>query len=255
MQHSLLPSLLPLSSTYDIAAESLPAYEVGGDYFDAMRLDDRHLGITIGDVSGKGVSAALYMAQVKGIFQSVSGEGTSTRELLARMNATLCKTLDRRSFISLLYAVLDIETGHLRFSRAGHCPLLYISGASSHFLRPDGMGLGLDHTDKFAASIEEEEIALRSGDLIILFTDGVTEARNEDGEEFQYERLARVAEMHAGEAPQDLIRAIIRSVQEFTRESEALDDMTLLALKWNGPDAGGNAAQEILLYQEERHHE
>jgi serine phosphatase RsbU (regulator of sigma subunit) len=117
------------------------------------------------------------------------------------------------------------------------------------------MGLGLDHTDKFAASIEEEEIALRSGDLIILFTDGVTEARNEDGEEFQYERLARVAEMHAGEAPQDLIRAIIRSVQEFTRESEALDDMTLLALKWNGPDAGGNAAQEILLYQEERHHE
>ena len=255
MQHSLLPSLLPISSTYDIAAESLPAYEVGGDYFDAMRLDDRHLGITIGDVSGKGVSAALYMAQVKGIFQSVSGEGTSTRELLSRMNATLCKTLDRRSFISLLYAVLDIETGHLRFSRAGHCPLLYISGASSRFLRPDGMGLGLDHSEKFAASIEEEEIALRNGDLIILFTDGVTEARNEDGEEFQYERLAHVAETHAGKAPQELIRAIMRSVQEFTRESEALDDMTLLVLKWNGPDADSNEAQEILLHQEERHHE
>ena len=255
MQRSLLPSLLPLSATYDIAAESIPAYEVGGDYFDAMRVDGRHLGITIGDVSGKGVSAALYMAQVKGIFQSVTGESTSTRDLLARMNATLCKTMDRKSFISLLYAVLDIETGILRFSRAGHCPLLYISAGSSQYLRPDGMGLGLDPTDRFAASIDEEEIRMRSGDLVILFTDGVTEARDAGGEEYQYDRLARVAEAHADQSPGAVIRAIARSVQEFTQGGEAIDDMTLLALRWNGSGETGEGDTETLLDQEEHQHE
>ncbi|MBI5646988.1 MAG: SpoIIE family protein phosphatase [Ignavibacteriae bacterium] len=234
MQRSLLPSLLPIAETYDVYAESIPAFEVGGDYYDMVALDERQLGITIGDVSGKGVSAALYMAQVKGIFQSMSGDMTSTRALLRRMNDTLCRTMDRKSFISLLYAVLDIQSGSVRFSRAGHCPLLYISGGSSRYLRPNGMGLGLDPTERFADSIEEEGLVLAPGDVIVLFTDGVTEARDKNGEEFHFERLADIAEKHAGESARSIGEAIIDAVRRFTGNGEALDDLTLLVLRWNG---------------------
>ncbi len=240
MQRSLLPVLLPVADTYALAATSLPAYEVGGDYYDVVQLDNDRLGITIGDVSGKGVSAALYMAQVKGIFQTLSSHGLSTRESLMAMNETLRKNMDRRSFISLIYGVLDIRTGHLRFSRAGHCPLLYISRQTVRFLRPDGMGLGLSGTEQFASSLKEEEVQLEPGDVMVLYTDGITEAKTRSGDEFGTDRLAHIVEQLQHESVETIMTSIVKTVKEYTGAGEAEDDMTVMVLRWDGAASGAS---------------
>ncbi|MDH7514910.1 MAG: SpoIIE family protein phosphatase [Bacteroidota bacterium] len=242
MQHSLLPVLLPTRPSYDIYARSLPAYEVGGDYYDVIRFDDDLLGIAIGDVSGKGVSAALYMAEVKGIFHAMSSAGVSTRDLLVRMNRTLCRTMDPKSFISLLFAVLDLRSGRLVFARAGHCPLLYISNDRAEYLRPDGMGLGLDDSERFLTTLEEQELHLRPGDTILLFTDGVTEARNSRGEEFSTGRLAGLAAAHASRPAREIVEAILDAVVRHSGERTADDDMTVLALRWIGESCGSGGS-------------
>jgi sigma-B regulation protein RsbU (phosphoserine phosphatase) len=234
MQRSLLPQDLPTSPRFEIAARSIPAYEVGGDYYDVLPLDGTHLGFVVGDVSGKGVSAALYMAQVKGIFQALSGNSAPTRDILIRMNTPLCHSMERKSFISLLYAVLDTGTGTLSFSRAGHCPLLHVHGGVPNYLQPEGMALGLDGSERFAQSLREEIIQLAPGDVVVMYTDGVTEARNPRDEEFEYRRLADTVSAAADEAPEQILRSILRDVRTHTEREDAEDDITVLVLRWRG---------------------
>lgn len=235
MQRSLLPQVLPTSPRFDIAARSIPAYEVGGDYFDVLTLDDAHLGFVVGDVSGKGVSAALYMAQVKGIFQSLGGSnGSSTRDILIRMNTPLSNSMEKKSFISLLYAVLNTRTGTLSFSRAGHCPLLHVRGGAASFLQPEGMALGLDGSTRFADTLREDYIRLEHNDIVVMYTDGVTEARNTADEEFAYERLAGIVTAAAERGAEDILEEILRGVREYSSRAEAEDDITVLVLRWRG---------------------
>ncbi|MDX9758889.1 MAG: SpoIIE family protein phosphatase [Bacteroidota bacterium] len=235
MQRSLLPQELPSSPHFEIAAQSIPAYEVGGDYYDVLPLDDAHLGFVVGDVSGKGVSAALYMAQVKGIFQSLGGSRSdSTRDVLVRMNAPLCNSMERKSFISLLYAVLHTRTGTLAFSRAGHCPLLHVRNGEARFLQPEGMALGLDGSTRFAESLREEYIRLEAEDIVVLYTDGVTEARDASDQEFATTRLAATVTAASGHGARDILDAILRDVRAHSARSEAEDDITVLVLRWRG---------------------
>ncbi len=237
MQQSLLPRGLPESPQFEIAARSVPASEVGGDYYDVQDLGDGKLGLVVGDVSGKGVSAALYMAQVKGIFQSLSSDSSSTRDILVRMNIPLCNTTEKKSFISLLYAVLDTSNGQLTFSRAGHCPLLHISNGSARYLQPSGMALGLDTTERFTSSLQEETLQLRDGDIIVMYTDGVTEATNESGDEFQYKRLAETVELSSGAPAEKILGNILDAVDRHSLNEEVKDDITLLVLRWKNARA------------------
>jgi serine phosphatase RsbU (regulator of sigma subunit) len=232
MQRSLLPQNLPSSPLFEIAAQSIPAYEVGGDYYDVLPLGEKRLGFLVGDVSGKGVSAALYMAQVKGIFQSLSSESVSTRDILIRMNTPLCHSMERKSFISLLYAVLDTEGGMLSFSRAGHCPLLHVRDGNAAYLRPEGMALGLDATDRFASSLQEETLQLETGDLVVMYSDGVTETRDRNDEEFEYGRLADCVLAHREDSADEVLHAILDSVKSYSDKEEADDDVTVLVLRW-----------------------
>ncbi len=234
MQQKLLPRLLPVSPTYEIAARSVPAHEVGGDYYDALDFVDDRMGFIVGDVSGKGVSAALYMAQVKGIFQTLGAESASPRELLVRMNETLWRCMEKSSFVSVLHAVLDFRSGTLRFARAGHCPLLYITHGCATYVRPDGMGLGLDPGERFGASLQEEVLQLGPGDVIVLYTDGVTEARNPEGEEFQFEKLSQTVLAHQHDPVDAILQTVIDTVLEHTSNHAPDDDLTVLVLRWNG---------------------
>jgi serine phosphatase RsbU (regulator of sigma subunit) len=234
MQQKLLPNLLPVSGTYEIAARSVPAYEVGGDYYDALEYSPDRLGFIVGDVSGKGVSAALYMAQVKGIFRSLGDHTSSPRELLLRMNSTLWQCMEKSSFVSVLYAVLDFRTGILRFARAGHCPLLYIRGGSAQYLRPNGMGLGLDPGERFSSTLQEEELQLQAGDIIVLYTDGITEARNMAGEEFQFSNLSDVVCSAQNDTAENILKKIMETVLNHAGTGAPEDDMTILVLRWNG---------------------
>jgi serine phosphatase RsbU (regulator of sigma subunit) len=234
MQRKLLPQSLPGIVGVDIDALSSPAFEVGGDYYDFTMLDEHHLGILVGDVSGKGVSAAFYMAEMKGIFQSLSKIDRSPAKFLSSAHEALIDTIDKRSFISLIYGVLDLRTGAMTVARAGHCPMLFRSGSGTVYVKPTGLGLGMGSTHFFRKTIAEETITFSEGDYAVFYTDGVTEARAKSGDEFGYERLQEVvrsAEAHSAVAMRD---AIVMAVDRHMEHEAPEDDLTLVVVRWTG---------------------
>jgi serine phosphatase RsbU (regulator of sigma subunit) len=208
--------------------------EVGGDYYDIITLPDEKIGIVIGDVSGKGVSAAFYMAEVKGIVMSLSRICTTPRELLSRANDTLMETLEKNMFISAIYGVLDVRNAELTLARAGHCPVIYISHNSVELIRSTGIGLGLTDSVQFGLSTEERIIKLITGDICIFYTDGITESRNAEMEEYGYERLMQIASTCSHCSANEMKERILRSVQTFIGQGTYNDDVTLIVMKWLG---------------------
>ncbi|HLF19537.1 MAG TPA: PP2C family protein-serine/threonine phosphatase [Bacteroidota bacterium] len=234
MQKRLLPQSLPTSDRLDIVAISESSLEVGGDYYDCVELSKDRLGIVVGDVSGKGVSAAFYMAEVKGIFLSLSKVCASPKDLLVRANETLLGSLEKKAFISLIYAILDTKNGSLHIARAGHCPLVYVSDGRVEQVRPSGLGLGLAGGEIFDRSTEERLIILKKGDVCIFYTDGITESRDRYGEEFGYDRLASAAQRLKERSADDIKEGILQDVRNHIGELTYGDDMTLVIIKWLG---------------------
>ncbi len=234
MQKRLLPQGVPSSDKLDMVAVSESSLEVGGDYYDFVQLSEDKLGIVVGDVSGKGVSAAFYMAEVKGIFLSLSRICHSPKELLIRANETLIGSLEKKAFISLIYGILDSKRGSLHIARAGHCPLIYMSGDRVEQVRPSGLGLGLTNGDIFERSTEERLIPLSEGDVCIFYTDGITESRGSSGEEFGYERLVEVARRTKDSTAIEIKNTILEEVHNHIGEPTYGDDMTLVVIKWKG---------------------
>ena len=232
MQKRLLPQKLPDLKEVELEALSTPAFEVGGDYYDFTMLDESHLGIVVGDVSGKGVSAAFYMAEMKGIFQSLSKIYRSPKEFLSKAHAALSETIDKRSFISLIYAILDLRTGVMTIARAGHCPMLYVSNGKAEYIKPTGLGLGMGSSDFFQQTVEQEEIMLSAGDVAIFYTDGVTEAHPKSGEEFGYEQLLDVAKGMNRKSAVEVRDGIIMAVDKHMNHEPPEDDLTIVVVKW-----------------------
>jgi serine phosphatase RsbU (regulator of sigma subunit) len=238
MQKRLLPQRLPKHPSLQIAAVSEPSLEVGGDYYDFVQLKGDRLGVVVGDVSGKGVSAAFYMAEVKGIFQSLSKICDSPRELLLRANQSLVESLEHKAFISLLYGIIDIPKGTLTLARAGHCPMIHVSGLHAQMIRPTGIGLGLTHEQIFEETIQEAEIQLQKDDLCIFYTDGLNESRNAEGEEFGFERLVQAALGARFLSAEQIKETILTEIRNHTGDSAYGDDMTLVVIKWLGHGEG-----------------
>lgn len=231
MQKRLLPQRIPQYSALDVAAVSEPSLEVGGDYYDFVALDPNRLGVVIGDVSGKGVSAAFYMAEVKGIFQALSKLCASPRELLLRANMALMDSLERKAFISLLYAIFDVPQSKLTLARAGHCPMIYISGNKSDLIRPTGLGLGLTYDALFEDTTQETTISLKKGDVCIFYTDGLNESRNAEGEEFGFDRLLQTAVNSRIDSAEVIKNTILQEIRNYTGDASYGDDMTLVVVK------------------------
>ncbi|HEX6973301.1 MAG TPA: SpoIIE family protein phosphatase, partial [Vicinamibacterales bacterium] len=221
-----------------ITALCVPAREVGGDYYDFFPLPNDRLGVLIADVSGKGTSAALYMAELKGVVLALSQRYESPRDLLIEVNRIIAENLDSRSFITVTYAVIDTRAGVMTYCRAGHTPLIYLSSASkttpARVLVPNGMVLGL-HIDgaaeKFAELLEEDRIELATGDVIVLFTDGITEAMNAESDLFGETRLSRIVEEHGHLESGELRERILREIESFVGGADQHDDMTMILLK------------------------
>jgi serine phosphatase RsbU (regulator of sigma subunit) len=206
---------------------------VGGDYYDFVQIDGNRLGIIVGDVSGKGVSAAFYMSEVKGIFQALSRNHASPRGFLVQANNVLSGSVDKHSFISLLFAVVDTSKQEIVVSRAGHCPMLWLAATATEYIRPGGMGLGLHSGPLFENSLEERTLPLTCGDVFLLFTDGITEARlGED--EFGYERLMSMAAASRAKSALEIRDDILQAIRAFTGRDDHDDDITLVVLKWKG---------------------
>ena len=240
-------SLLPRDATsvpgLSVTAVCRPAREVGGDYYDFIRLGERRLGLLVADVSGKGTSAALYMAELKGLMLSLGYIHESPRQLLIEANRIMAGALDSRSFITMLYAVVDLDAGTLTYARAGHTPLIHASRNGARrivrVLAPDGLVLGLHGFERqFAELLEEHHMAVRPGDLAVLFTDGVTEAMNEKDDLFGEERLARLLEDDAVPS-ETLHERILRDIDDFVGEADQHDDMTMVLLRIDEPGRDG----------------
>ena len=238
IQMSLLPQGPPSMPGLSIAAVCVPAREVGGDYYDFLPLDDHRLGVLIADVSGKGTSAALYMAELKGLVLSLSQIHTSPRAMLMSANRIIANNLDSRSFITMTYAVIDTRERTMTCARAGHTPLLYVPGSGNgsrhaQFLVPDGMvvGLKLDTGEMFDRLLEEQTIPLGKGDLYLFFTDGVSEAMNAVEDFFGEARLGKILEEHADLPSGELRERVLREVAAFVGDAPQHDDMTMILLK------------------------
>jgi serine phosphatase RsbU (regulator of sigma subunit) len=234
IQRSLLPVRPPALSGVSIADLCEPAREVGGDYYDFFELGDRQLGVLIADVSGKGTSAALYMAELKGLMLALSHTERSPRRLLSRVNHLLAEHLDNRSFVTATYVVIDLERMTLTCARAGHTPLIVVSGGRSEFVVPGGMVLGLrlpGASERFETLLEEHTRRIGPGDLIVLYTDGITEAMDVSGELFGDETLARVLNGPRGLDPAAIRERVVREVRAFVGEADPHDDMTMVVIR------------------------
>jgi hypothetical protein len=233
VQMKLLPKESPRLPGYDVAGTCIPATEVGGDYFDFISLGRGKLGIAVGDVSGKGVSAAIYMTLTKGILQSHVGFNDSPVTVLSRVNSLIYRTIEKGIFISLFYAVLDSSTRELIYSRAGHNPGFLLKQDSDDFesLHPPGMALGLDEGELFSSIIEENTVSLSSGDVLVFYTDGITEAMNVRDEEYGEERLMKCISDNSHLPSKQMVDQITADVNHFAGTQPQHDDITLVVMR------------------------
>jgi sigma-B regulation protein RsbU (phosphoserine phosphatase) len=237
IQMSLLPRGPLDFAGLSVTALCVPAREVGGDYYDFFRLGDRRLGILIADVSGKGTSAALYMAELKGLVLSLSQIYQSPRQLLLEVNRIISENLDTRSFITMTYAVIDLIAGTLTFARAGHTPLMYLradAASTTEVLTPSGLVVGLripGALEKFSELLEEHQLDLHTGDVLVFYTDGITEAMNADSDLFGDARLGGLVSEHGHLDAGDLRERILREIESFVGAADQHDDMTMILIK------------------------
>jgi serine phosphatase RsbU (regulator of sigma subunit) len=210
---------------------------VGGDYFDFLPIDENRLAILVADVSGKGTSAAFYMAELKGVILSLSRTCPSPLQLLLTANRVIADHLDSRSFITMTYCVLDLAAHHLVFARAGHTPLIHKHGDSDggpvDVLTPDGLVLGLriDDGDLFERLLVEVTLPLNRGDVLVLFTDGISEAMNPESDMFGESRLVQLVAEHGHLPVEELRERILREIEAFRAGAPQHDDMTMILLK------------------------
>jgi phosphoserine phosphatase RsbU/P len=232
IQMSLLPQGTVSVPLVSIAATCIPATEVGGDYYDLMPLPGDRLAVMVADVSGKGTSAALYMAELKGLMLSLSRVHDSPAALLTEANRILAADMDARSFITMSYAVLEPRARRMRYARAGHSPLIHRAAGTgaTRLLAPPGLGLGLDPGAQFERVLEEMEVPLASGDVFVFFTDGISEAMNVSGELFGEDRLREVLQQDGHPTSAELRERVLADVRRFVGEAPQHDDMTLVVL-------------------------
>jgi serine phosphatase RsbU (regulator of sigma subunit)/predicted PurR-regulated permease PerM len=233
MQQNLLPREVSSLGQLEISAMNIPAQEVCGDYYDIIRNGENEVGIIVADVSGKGPSAALYMAEVKGVVLSVSQSTVMPRELLLKANSILGPTLDAKNFITMTYAMLDAQKRTMRLSRAGHNPVLHYRYAEDKIdiIQPGGIGLGLARNGMFEKTLEEVECKLHSGDVLVFYTDGLTEAMNEQNQLYGLPRLHQILLQNRQLSAEEIKIAIMRDLQFFLQNNAPQDDVTLVLLK------------------------
>lgn len=234
VQKSLLPAVLEQSPDFEIAAFSESADEVGGDYYDTLRINEDLVSIIIADVSGKGTTAAFHMSQMKGIFHSLGQKDIEPDDFMKQANQALVYCLERGSFISATYFIINTRTRKIRYARAGHCPVLYYCAAKKSFeyFKDKGVALGMVRNKSYANFIQAYEFEYRPGDLMVLYTDGITEAKDGKGEEFGYDRLMAAVSEACAKPAKGIQDHLIAKLYEFTGTSNIDDDYTTMIVKF-----------------------
>jgi len=228
IQRSLLPKQIPQISGFEVAAAWLPARTVGGDYYDVLRLGDHRLGICIADVVGKGVSAALLMANVQAVVRAFASGSESPARLCAKVNGLLCENIATGKFVTFIYAVLDGESHTIQYCNAGHLHPILVSSDSVRTLEQGGAVLGVFPEWRY----EDSMVELQAGDRLLLFTDGIAEASDTNGNEFEEARIAAFAKANSTLSAHELNSRLLAEASAFCR-NQFQDDATLLVIAAN----------------------
>ncbi|TAK56845.1 MAG: hypothetical protein EPO24_10560 [Bacteroidetes bacterium] len=229
IQKGLLPATLPTVSGIEIAATNISSKQVGGDYYDVMKLSDTKLLIAIGDVSGKGTPASLLMANLQAAIHALVPLGLPLPELTARVNDLICENTGSDKFITFFWGILDSETKVLTYVNAGHNPP-YILHADGTFERLDKGGM-IFGVLKRAIPYEQGTARIDMHDMLVLFTDGVSEAMSKDGEEFGEPALEAIIKSHSNSTAQEILNSIVEAVQLHSSGTHQYDDITLVVGK------------------------
>ncbi|MAL17253.1 MAG: hypothetical protein CL670_16600 [Balneola sp.] len=232
VQQTFLPSKIHHLPGIDIAGVCIPAQETGGDYYDMISLGEQRTAIAIGDVSGKGIRAAFYMTFTKGVLHSLSALILSPVELLNQLNRLFCENATRGTFITMIYGILEADKRQFTFARAGHNPMLLVrANGDTEWLKPNGIGIGITTGDAFLKNTQEATLKLKEGDVIILYTDGITEMLNTSNHFYGEERLERLVKGVRKASSEKILEIITDDVNEFKGIATQHDDMTLVIIK------------------------
>ncbi len=231
IQRALLPQKTPSITGLDISAFSRPAQIVGGDYFDFLQFKDGTHGFVIADVSGHGVSAGMLMTSLQTAFHTLVPENNSPVDILERINRLYIHNINFTTFVTIFFSRLNLQTRTLTYANAGHNDaFLYRRGEKNEiWLEPTGAAIGLMEEFK----VKPKDVQLEAGDILLLYTDGVTEAENLQKEQFGRDRLANVIRQNADLSANDIIQKILGAVNDFAAGTTLADDVTLVVYKAN----------------------
>ncbi len=235
IQQKILPQNFPAFPNRDefsIYAEMHPAKDVGGDFYDFFLIDDNHLGFVIGDVSGKGISAAIYMAVSRTMIKGIASQILDPAACLSKVNSMLIPESDINTFVTVFYGVLDIKNGIISYCNGGHNLPYRVKNNNTVSQVENTSGLLLGKLEPI--EFETKQIQFTPGDRIVLYTDGVTEAMNEMEKMYDEERLVKYLENHCPENIDKLVKGIIVDVLKFMGKGSQTDDITLLSLEYCG---------------------
>jgi len=236
IQERILPKAFPQGSAFECAGTYRSAKEIGGDYYDFIQVDDRYLNILVADVSGKSLPGMLVMLMTRDIVKRVVLTTTEPAEILTAVNRELHPDIKQGMFVTMFFARLDVTTGALTYASAGHNPLIVIKGADGSLeqIKTKGFPLGLMPDSAFSKRIETGSLTLATGDWLVLYTDGINEAQNADGDEFGMERFTHILKENYRLCSKDLIDRVISGHEKFVGTAPQFDDITLLGMKWTG---------------------
>ena len=228
VQLELLPARDPQLQGYDISAYNLPTEEVSGDYYDWVQIYEDQIGLVIADVSGKGVPAALLMAFLRASLRAATHVGYAPHISMAKVNYLLWESIERNQFVTAFYGILDASTNSLAYTNAGHNPALRLDQeGNARFMEKGSLPLGMFKDTRY----HEYYLTFKPGELLVLYTDGVTEALNPQNEEFGRDRLVESVKANRHLSARELITALRRAVIEWTDGRGASDDVTFFVIK------------------------
>ena len=233
IQQAILPRIFPPfpenENELDLAASMTPAKDVGGDFYDFFRIDEDHIGLVMADVSGKGVPAAIFMAVSRTLIRTIALQNYAPGECLTKSNELLCKESIESMFVTVFYAIYNIRTGELEYCNGGHNSPYILRANGQVEMMPTSTNCIVGVFDEWVYTSDKAQLG--AGDTIVMYTDGVNEAFNEDFIEYGEERMEKLLGQQIGRNCQELITAQIADVKAYAGEAPQSDDITIMALK------------------------
>jgi sigma-B regulation protein RsbU (phosphoserine phosphatase) len=230
IQMASLPRQQPHVQGFDVFGKTIPATEVGGDYFDYLKLSQRRFGVLVADVSGKGMPAAMYVQKMQGIVQSSKKNLKEASDVLLVIQEHMHEAMDASSFITAVAAVFDSDEQCVETAQAGHLPVLHVRKKKVRLLKPPGVWIGRTSSDLFGKNLRSEKIEIRKGDVFLFYSDGLIEAKNEQGREFGLSRLKKLA-CTTNANIRALIERCFGEVRKYSGNQPQSDDITIVGIK------------------------